>query len=88
MAPRTQKITFDAGHDSVGTFGRRAAPWSRGQGNAVADDDLVIADKDFLDEKPQDALAFRYVEGIRRRPKSSEERGQRFSEAQVGCAID
>ena len=50
--------------------------------------DLVIADEDFLDEKPQDALAFRYVEGIRRRPKSSEERGQRFSEAQVGCAID
>jgi len=49
---------------------------------------LVIADEDFLDEKPQDALAFRYVEGIRRRPKSSEERGQRFSEAQVGCAID
>ena len=88
MAPRTQKITFDAGHDSVGTFGRRAVPWSRGQGNAVADDDLVIADEDFLDEKPQDALAFRYVEGIRRRPKSSEERGQRFSEAQVGCAID
>ena len=43
-----------------------------------------IADEVFLDEKPQDALAFRYVEGIRRRPKSSEERGQRFSEAQVG----
>ena len=87
MAPRTQKITFDAGHDSVGTFGRRAVPWSRGQGNAVAVD-LVIADEDFLDEKPQDALAFRYVEGIRRRPKSSEERGQRFSQAQVGCAIE
>jgi hypothetical protein len=30
----------------------------------VPDDNLVIADEDFLDEKPQDALAFRYVEGI------------------------
>jgi hypothetical protein len=29
----------------------------------VPDDNLVIADEDFLDEKPQDALAFRYVEG-------------------------
>jgi hypothetical protein len=33
----------------------------------VSDDDLVIADEDFLDEKPQDALPFRHVEGIRRR---------------------
>jgi hypothetical protein len=54
----------------------------------VPDDDLVIADEDFLDEKPQDALAFQYVEGPRRRPQSRKERGQRFSEAQVGCAVD
>jgi len=27
-----------------------------GKGNAVPDNDLVIADEDFLDEKPQDAL--------------------------------
>jgi hypothetical protein len=33
----------------------------------VPDNDLVIADEDFLDEKPQDALVFRYVEGICRR---------------------
>jgi hypothetical protein len=25
---------------------------------------FVISDEDFLDEKPQDALAFRYVEGV------------------------
>jgi hypothetical protein len=54
----------------------------------VPDDDLVVADEDFLDEKPQDALAFQYVEGPRRRPQSCKERGQRFSEAQVGCAVD
>jgi hypothetical protein len=33
----------------------------------VPDDDLVIADEDFLDEKPQDTLTFRHSEGIRRR---------------------
>jgi len=54
----------------------------------VPDDDLVIADEDFLDEKPQDALAFRYVDSICRRAQSSEECSQRFSEAQVGCTVD
>ena len=54
----------------------------------MPDDDLVVADEDFLDEKPQDALAFQYVEGPRGRPQSRKERGQRFSEAQVGCAVD
>jgi hypothetical protein len=54
------------GAGSVRTLGARAVA-SRGQGNAVSDDDLVIADEDFLDEKSQDALAFRYVEGICRR---------------------
>ena len=54
----------------------------------MPDDDLVIADEDFLDEKPQDALAFQYVEDPRRRPQSRKERGQRFSKAQVGCAVD
>jgi hypothetical protein len=53
----------------------------------VPNDDFVIADEDVLDEKPQDPLAFRYVEDIRRRPQSREECGQRFSEAQVGCAV-
>ena len=54
----------------------------------MPDDHLVIADEDFLDKKPHKTLAFRYVESTRRRPQSREERGQRFSEAQVGCAID
>ena len=54
----------------------------------MPDDDLIVANEDFLDEKPQDALAFQYVEGPRRRSQSRKERGQRFSEAQVGCAVD
>jgi hypothetical protein len=41
----------------------------------VPDDDLVVADEDFLDEKPHETLSFRYVEGAGRRPQSREERG-------------
>jgi hypothetical protein len=43
------------------------SPGPVGQGNAVADDDPVIADEHFFDEKPQDTLSFRYVKGICRR---------------------
>src|SRR6266403_5570310 len=86
MAPRTQKVTLRSRQCSVRTAGWRAVARCHGQRNAVPDDDLVVADEDFLDEKPQDALAFQYVEGPRRRPQSRKERGQRFSEAQVGCA--
>src|SRR3979411_2245663 len=88
MAPRTQKITLGSRQCSVRTAGWRAVARCHGQGDAVPDDDLVVADEDFLDEKAQDALAFQYVEGPRRRPQSRKERGQRFSEAQVGCAVD
>jgi hypothetical protein len=88
MAPRTQKITLRGGQCRVRAAGWRAVARCHGQRDAVTDDDLVIADEDFLDEKPQDALAFQYVEGPRRRPQSRKERGQRFSEAQIGCAVD
>jgi group II intron reverse transcriptase/maturase len=88
MAPRTQKITLRSRQCSVRTAGCRAVARCHGQRDAVPDDDLVVADEDFLDEKPQDALAFQYVDGPRRRAQSRKERGQRFSEAQVGCAVD
>src|SRR5258708_1546127 len=88
MAPRTQKVTLRSRQWSVRTAGWRAVARCHGQRDAVPDDDLVVADEDFLDEKPQDALAFQYLEGPRRRPQSRKERGQRFSEAQVGCAVD
>ena len=54
----------------------------------MPDDDLVIADENILDEKPQDALAFCYLESSRRRAQASEERSQRFGQAQVGLTID
>jgi hypothetical protein len=54
----------------------------------VPDDDFVVADENLLDEKPHDALALCYIEFARRRPQSCEERVQRLSKAQIGCAGD
>src|SRR5258708_33260542 len=68
-APRTQKVTLRSRQWSVRTAGWRAVARCHGQRDAVPDDDLVIADEDFLDEKPQDALAVQYLEGPRRRPQ-------------------
>jgi hypothetical protein len=44
--------------------------------------------RDFLDEKPHDTLAFRYVETVCCRAQSRKECRQCFCEAQVGCAVD
>src|SRR5438874_630781 len=55
VAPRTQKITFSLAQDGARASGRRALARNCGQGDAVPDDDLVIADENILDEKPQDA---------------------------------
>ena len=56
-APRTQKVTLRSRQWRVRTAGWRAVARCHGQRDAVPDDDLVVADEDFLDEKPQDALA-------------------------------
>ena len=87
MAPRTQKITLSAGVSDVGGC-RWPVARSRWQRDAVSDDDLVIADENFLDEKTHDALAFHNVEETRGGSQSSEESRERFSEAHIGCAID
>src|SRR6266481_3754984 len=81
MAPRTQKITFGPGWSGVCMVGRRAVGWAGRQGDGVSNDDFVIANEDFLYEKPKNMLTFRHVKGICRRPQSSEESGQRFGEA-------
>ena len=67
--------------------GRRAVCWAGRQGDGVSNDDFVIANEDFLHQKPNNTLTFRHVKGIRRRSQSSEESGQRFRKAQVGCAV-
>src|SRR5258708_17372128 len=82
-APRTQKVTLRSRQWSVRTAGWRAVARCHGQRDAVPDDDLVVADEDFLDEKPQDSLAFQYLDGPRLRPQSRKERGHRVSAAQV-----
>jgi Polypeptide deformylase len=87
MAPRTQKITFSLAQDGARASVRRALTRNCGQGDAVPDDDLV-ADENILDEKPQDTLAFYYIESCRRRAQASEEGGQRFGQAQVGLTIN
>ena len=58
MAPRTQKITFGSRRRGVYAPVRGIIAGSVGQWDAVPDDDFVIADENFLDEKPHDALAF------------------------------
>src|SRR6516162_9619958 len=58
MAPRTQKITFGSWRRGVYAPVRGTIARSVGQRDAVPDDDFVVADENFLDQKPHDALAF------------------------------
>jgi hypothetical protein len=58
MAPRTQEITLGSRRRGVYTAVRGTVVGSVGQGDAVPDDDFVVADENFLDEQPYDALAF------------------------------
>jgi hypothetical protein len=64
LAPRTQKITFGPGWSGVCMVGRRAVGWASRQGDGVSNDDFIIANEDFLHEKPKNMLTFRYVKGI------------------------
>jgi len=54
----------------------------------VPDNDLVVTDKDFLDEQPHNTLAFRYVEAGRCRAQSRKECREGFGKPQVGCTVD
>jgi RNA-directed DNA polymerase len=58
VAPRTQKITFGSRRRGVYAPVRGTIARSVGQRDTVPDDDFVVADENFLDEKPHDALAF------------------------------
>jgi RNA-directed DNA polymerase len=60
LAPRTQKITFGPGWSGVCMVGRRAVGWASRQGDGVSNDDFIIANEDFLHEKPKNMLTFRY----------------------------
>jgi RNA-directed DNA polymerase len=58
MAPRTQKITFGSRRRGVYAPVRGTIARSVGQRDAVPDDYFIVADENFLDEKPHDTLAF------------------------------
>ena len=58
MAPRTQKITFGSRRRGVYAPVRGTIARSVEQRDAVPDDYFIVADENFLDEKPHDALAF------------------------------
>jgi hypothetical protein len=49
----------------------------------VADDDLVVADEDFLDEKSQHALPLAYIERFGGRAQAGKETHDGFAEAQA-----
>ena len=58
---------------------------SRGNGNAVANHDRVVADEDLLDEEPHDPLPFQDVERLGRRPQARQKRREGFSETQMAA---
>jgi hypothetical protein len=53
----------------------------------VADDDLVVADEDFLHEKAQHASAFDYIERIDGRTQAVEEARHGFGETQTNFLL-
>jgi retron-type reverse transcriptase len=63
ITPRTQKQTLSAWGDGGATGGRRAAQrrGRRTDGNAMPDDDSVVADEDVLDDEANDSLPLKDV---------------------------
>ena len=49
----------------------------------MTDDDLVVADEDFLDEKSQHALPLAYIERFGGRTQAGKETHDGFGEAQA-----
>ena len=56
-----------------GVAGRTGTRWrrSRGNGNAVANHDRVVADENLLDEESHDPLPLRNFERLSRRPQAA-----------------
>src|SRR5712664_3198177 len=86
--PRTQKITsavlaiWLAGMRGWAAFGR-----SVGEGDRMADHDLIITHKDLFDQQAHDLLAIEDVESMQRSPEPAEECGECFGETEIGSAV-
>src|SRR5579863_1339742 len=88
ITPRTQKITsavlaiWLAGIGGWAAFGR-----SVGEGNRMADHDLIITHKDLFDQQAHDLLAIEDVESMQRSAEPAEECGECFGETEIGSAV-
>ena len=85
VTPRTQKVTSVDAAIIRADWRRRIAPARRcrGNGNAVADHDRVIADEHLLDEQTYEALPLKDVQRVRRHPQPRKKCRERFREAQI-----
>lgn len=87
--PRTQKVTSHVS-DAVRVTRRRGAdPVGRSgwNGDAVADQDRVLADEHLLDDQAHDALALENVERVRGHAQPREKSRERLRQAQVRRAL-
>ena len=88
VTPRTQKITsavlaiWLAGIRGWAAFGR-----SVGEGNRMADHDLIITHKDLFNQQAHDLLAIEDVESMQRSAEPAEECGECFGETEIGSAV-
>lgn len=88
ITPRTQKITsavlaiWLAGMRGWAAFGR-----SVGEGDRMADHDLIITHKDLFDQQAHDLLAIEDVESMQRSAEPAEECGERFGETEIGSTV-
>jgi retron-type reverse transcriptase len=86
LTPRTQKITC-AGrrirrHGSRSRRPIRPRPRVR-RWNRMSNRDRLLPDEDFLDQKPQDLLAFADLQAIRPRPEPFAKLSQRLHQTQI-----
>src|SRR5712692_8346413 len=84
ITPRTQKVTSTA-WSVMGAAGSCRAAMRRGRqagGDAVADDDSVIANEDVFDDEAHDSLALNDVERISSAAQTAEERRESLGKAQ------
>ena len=66
---------------------RSGSRWrrSRGNGDAVADQDRVVADDHLFDEEPHDPLPLQDIKGLGRRPQACQERRSCTSSGSAPC---
>src|SRR5215469_113774 len=87
--PRTQKVTLGGWRTVQLTWSRRATAGRgcRRSRNTVADNDIIVAYKNLLDDQTHDPLALDYVERISAGAQSSQERRGGLCQVQELSAV-